>query len=213
MGLDNAEKILLDILGNKKFSDLQIPCAVVTTDIASGREVILNKGVLVDAIMATVAVPGVFPPRTYGDLTLVDGGVLNPVPVAVARQLAPKLPIAAVVLSKLMDKPYRFSKIPLPVEIPKPIVDRITKLRVSKALQIFLQSVDIGQRLITQLRLEADNPDVIIRPEVDDVGLLDSVDIHRIIRLGEQATEDSLTALKHSMTWTRRIKRSFRRVQ
>jgi NTE family protein len=213
MGLNTAEKILQDILGERKFSDLIIPCAVVAVDISSGREVILNKGVLVDAIMATIAVPGVFPPRNYGALTLVDGGVLNPVPVAVARQLAPKLPIAAVVLSKLLDKPFRFSKIPLPVEIPQPIVDRITKLRVSQALQIFLQSVDIGQRMIAQLRLEADDPDVIIRPEVDDIGLLDSVDIQRIIMLGEQATKDSLPALKRSMTLTRWMKRSFLRVQ
>jgi NTE family protein len=209
MGLSNASKILNELLGNRQFSDLRLPCAVVAVDINSACEVILNKGRVVDAILATIAVPGIFPPKMIGDHKLVDGGVLNPVPVFVVRSLASRIPIAAVVLSPPMEKPGRFSHIPLPVRVPAPIVERITHLRVTQALSIFMQSVDIGQRMITELRLKKEIPDVIIRPAVDEIGLLDKVDIHKVIRLGEEAANKALPELYKSVSWLKRLGRLF----
>ena len=207
LGLSHAAKILEGYLGDRTFADLEIPCSVVAVDIKSGREVILNKGRVVDAILATIAIPGVFPPKFIGDYELVDGAVLNPVPVSVARSLAPRLPVVAVVLSPPTKKPGRIARIPLPVKIPAPIVERITHLRVAQALSIFMQSVDIGQRMITELRLEADDPEVVIRPDVDEVGLLDKVDVHRMMRLGEKAADKVLPELVRSVSWTRRMGR------
>ena len=205
LGLSNATKILTEFLGDRTFHDLYIPCAVVAVDIRSGREVILNKGRVVDCILATVAVPGIFPPKLMGDQELVDGAVLNPVPVSIARSLEPRLPVVAVVLSPLLTKPRRFSHIPLPVKVPAQIVERITRLRVAQALAIFLQSVDIGQRMITELRLEVDEPDVVIRPDVDDIGLLDKVEIHKVIQAGEKAVSDVMPELLRSVNWRHRI--------
>lgn len=207
LGLSNAAKVLEEFLSDRTFADLKIPCAVVAVDIKSAREVILSKGRVVDDILATIAVPGVFLPKLIGDHELVDGAVLNPVPVSVARSLAPRLPVVAVVLSPPTEKSGRFSHIPLPVKVPSPIVERITRLRVAQALAIFMQSVDIGQRMITELRLEADDPDVIIRPDVDEIGLLDKVDIHKVIRFGEKATDKALPELLKSVSWPRRMGR------
>ena len=98
LGLSGAMKELENVFGDSTFADLHIPCGVVAVDIDEGIEIDLTEGRIVDALLATGAVPGVFPPKSYGEMQLVDGAVLNPVPVSLARKLAPRLPIVAVVL-------------------------------------------------------------------------------------------------------------------
>ncbi len=99
LGLTGLVNFLNTYLEGKCFSDLSMPLALTAVDIRSKQEIILNKGSVVQAVLATVAIPGVFPPVMINDLELVDGGVLDPVPVAVARWLAPHLPVVAVCLS------------------------------------------------------------------------------------------------------------------
>jgi NTE family protein len=207
LGLSNARKILLELLVERPFEDLKLPCAVTAVDVRSGREITLNRGPVVDAVMATIAVPGVFPPRRVGDLDLVDGAVLNPVPVSVARSLAPGLPVAAVALSAPMEAPRNFHNLPLPVKVPAPILGGLSRLRLTQAFEIFIQSVEIGQRMVTELRLEVDEPEVIIRPAVSNIGLLDRVDVHELIRLGDEAAEAVLPDLARAVSWTGRVGR------
>jgi NTE family protein len=186
---------------------LKIPCALTAVDIKSAREVILSQGRLVDAVLATIALPGILPPRPIQNYQLVDGGVLDPVPVSVARSLAPHLPVVAVILTPLVEQTGSLARIPLPVSIPAPIVERITRLRVAQAFSIFLHSVDAGGRLLTELRLQVDNPEVVIRPAVGHIGLLDKVDVHEVIRLGEEAVDAILPELKRSLAWPNRLRR------
>jgi len=207
LGLSRARKILDGILGTKCFSDLQVPCAVVSVDIKTGEEIIHKEGRLVDALIATIAVPGVFPPMMMDEHELVDGGVLNPVPVSVARSLAPRLPVVGVVLSQSMKRASEIHQIALPIKIPVPIVERITHMRVTQALAVFMQAVDIGQRKMTELRLIVDQPDFIIRPEVDDIGLLDRVDARDVILRGSGAVEKVYSELKRAVTWPHRKRR------
>lgn len=207
LGLSNARKILEQFIGDRTFADLPLPCAVTAVDIKSGREVVLNQGRVVDAVMATIAVPGVFPPKRMGELDLVDGGVLNPVPVSVARSLAPALPVAAVALSAPVEAPRTFHSLPLPVKLPAPILGRLSRLRLTQAFEIFILSVEIGQRMVTELRLEVDEPEVIIRPAVSNIGLLEKVDVHRLVRLGEEAAEAVLPDLWRAVSWTGRVGR------
>jgi NTE family protein len=215
LGLSRATKELDKILGERTFADLHIPCAVVAVDINSGCEVVLSEGRVVDAILATVAVPGVFPPKIYGEMQLVDGAVLNPVPVFVARLLAPKLPVVAVVLDTLVESSVSFSNIPLPMQVPVPLVERLTRTRVAQAFNIFLQSVDVGSRKLAEMRLRLDDPDVIIRPDVSGIGLLDKVDVHKIVRLGEKAAAAALPELNRVVAWPNRVYQAVfpRRVQ
>jgi len=207
LGLSGAVKLFEEFFGDRTFADLNIPCAVVAVDLKAGREVILNHGRVVDAVLATIAVPGVFPPKQFGDAQLVDGAVLDPVPVSVARSLAPKLPVVAVILDVLAEPSGGLTGIPLPVPVPAPIVERLTRTRVAQAFSIFLQSVDVGSRKLAEMRLREDDPDVIIRPDVSGIGLLDKVDVHRIIRLGERAAEAALPELKRAVAWPSRLRR------
>jgi len=207
LGLSEAGKFFEELFGDQTFSDLRMPCAVVAVDLKGGREIVLSQGRVVDAILATIAVPGVFPPKQYGELQLVDGAVLDPVPVSVARSLAPALPVVAVVLDIMTEATSGFISLPLPVQVPPLLVERLTRTRVAKAFNIFLQSVDVSSRNMAELRLRVDNPEAVIRPDVDGIGLLDNVDIHQIIQKGEEAANIALPNLQRSVAWPNRLKR------
>jgi NTE family protein len=135
----------------------------------------------------------------------MDGGVLNPVPVSVARMLSPDLPIVAVVLNDPLDTPVRTYSIPVPSIFPKQITDRIFRTNLARAFDIFMRAVDLNSRAVAHYRLEADAPDVIIRPKIQDIGLLDKVVVKDVARLGELAVEEVLPQLKKVVSWTSRM--------
>jgi len=209
LGLTGATKVLEEFIGDLTFEELKIPCAVVAVDIKSALEVVLREGCVVDAILATSAVPAIFPPQHIGDHQLVDGAALNPVPVSVARLLAPSLPVVAVVLTPLLGQERIPITLSFPTRIPAPIVERLSRLRLAQALNIYIQATDAGARMLTDLRLKVDAPDVIVRPQVVGVGLLDKVDVHKIVQLGEEAMDAALPELKRATTWTSRLRKKY----
>jgi NTE family protein len=140
---------------------------------------------------------------------LIDGGVLNPVPVSLARDLAPSLPVVAVTLQTPMGEPARSIGVPVPNGLPKPILDRIANLRYAQAFDIFLRSVDISNRAVAEYRLMVDKPDVIIRPQVLSVQLLDHVDVREVARRGEEAVEVVLPELRRMVSWKSRLRRKY----
>jgi len=83
-------------LGDLQFQELWIPAAAVATDLVTGQPVIIDRGPVNPAIMASIAIPGLFRPVQYDGHFLVDGGVVMPVPVAAARRIAPRLPVLSV---------------------------------------------------------------------------------------------------------------------
>ncbi|MBI5825725.1 MAG: patatin-like phospholipase family protein [Chloroflexi bacterium] len=205
LGLDGVRKLLEKLLGEKTFNDLRIPAAVPAVDINSGGEVIISSGCLKDAILATIALPGIFPLHRMNGWDLTDGGVLNPVPVSVARMLSPGLPVVAVVLNDPMDKPLRPHKIPVPGILPKTIAERLTRMTLAQSLDIFLRSVDVSSRALAYYRLELEKPEIIIRPAVHHISLLDKIVVADVVQLGEQATEEILPQLKRAVSWPARM--------
>ena len=200
LGLNKIGEWLDEIFEGKTFDETHIPCALTASDLNCNCEVTLRTGSLKNAILATIAIPGIFPPFQEKEHSLVDGGVLNPVPVSVARELAPRLPVVAVTLSAPLSSvssyylPTSLSSI-----IPGSIARKITHLNISQAMTVFLQSVDISNRAITELRLEKEPPDLLIRPAVDRIGLLDRIIVADVARLGEEATEAVLPELARIM--------------
>src|SRR5215207_8410625 len=208
MGLAGVARLLEEILGDRTFEQLRIPCAVTATDLKSGSEVVLCNGRLVDALLATTAMPAVFPVRYIGDFELVDGGTLDPVPVAPARALLPKLPVVAVALNIPMGTPARTWSIPLPNFLPRLLVQRISQMRYGLMLDVFVRSYDILSRAVAEYRLEMDKPDVIIRPQVGNIDTLDIIDVHEVVRIGEEAVDEVLPQLKQKFTLRKRIRRA-----
>ena len=208
LGLSRVAKWLDNNLGKRTFDDLSIPCAVTAVDLRTSQAVILQNGLLRDAILSTIAVPGIFPPFLVEDLELIDGALLNPVPVALARSLAPSMPVVAVTLATPLGKPPRSVPIPLINNLPSPLVSGLRNHRVTKAFDIFVRSTDITNRYITELRFQIEKPDVIISPEVDEIGMLDRVNVHELAKLGEMAARAKLPELRHLAAWTTRLRRS-----
>jgi NTE family protein len=209
IGLAGVTRLLEARMGDMTFADLKLPCILTAVDLQSGREVFLSKGRLVDAILATIAMPGIFPTRHIDGLELVDGGTLDPVPVAPARTLAPRLPVVAVVLTMPMGGPARPWSFPIGKYWIGAILSRLLgKMRYGSVWDVFSRSLDITARAVTQYRLEVDRPDVIIRPQVHDIDTLDIVDVREVAKRGETAVEAAMPQLRNLFTFRNRWRRS-----
>ena len=91
---NKVTEFLAEIVGKREIADLPVTCRAVATEIMSGREVVIEDGDLVAAIRASIAVPGIFTPARRNGNLLVDGGLVNPVPVSVCRALGAERVIA-----------------------------------------------------------------------------------------------------------------------
>jgi NTE family protein len=209
LGLGGLTDILTEKIGSKTFKDLKIPYAATAVDLITSQELVINSGSVIDAILATVAVPGVFPPREIGQYRFIDGGVLDPVPVSVVRWLKPDLPIVAICLSPEPAKWSELNSFRLPVSssIIAPIVDQINKLRIGQAVQIFLRSLEITDRMLAEIRLQNEKPDVIVRPNVERFGILDNVDPTVLMEEGVKSMEAKLPEILKTTQWMSTVQR------
>jgi NTE family protein len=214
LGYTGLAEALEHILGKTEFCDLRIPFACTAVDIHTASEVYLNQGKVIDAVLATMAIPGIFPPKMRGNAELIDGGVLDPVPVGLARRLAPGLAVVAVPLNPERSQWSRlpeFSFLP-PMPLPSPIIEGFARLRVGKALQIFSHSIDITSRMLTELHLEVDQPEVIIRPNVHQYGILDPVNPKVAYEAGLKATEIAYSQIQKAAGWQKQFTRQISHV-
>jgi NTE family protein len=212
LGLSRVRQWLKRSLGDRTFADTRVSCAVTAVDLRTSREVIIKDGLLRDAILCTIALPGIFPSFMKEGRELVDGGLLNPVPVAVARSLSPAFPVVAVSLTMPLGKPARSIPMPFLDGFPSAVADRIKDFRVTQAMDIFMRSIDIGGRQIAELRFELEKPEVIVRPQVEGIGVLDRVDVGAVAALGEQAARAMLPEIRKATGWSARLRRWARRV-
>jgi NTE family protein len=210
LGVSTIKASLQELVEKRTFADLRIPCAVIAVDVDGYQEVILKDGPVIDALMATIALPGIFPPLIWGENRLVDGGLMDPVPVAVARFLAPGLPVAAVVLTPPLEARADLAS-PRLFKTPQVLEHFTTRLRVAQSFDIFMRSVDIGGRMLSELHLRLDQPEVIIRPKVGHINILDRVDVSEVVKLGEAAAIAALPQLRQAVSLWGKIQRRLNR--
>ncbi len=205
-GVAGLTSVLNDFLGDRLFSDLKIPCALSAVDLVKEEEVVMQQGKVIDAVLASIALPGIFPPHIWEGRQLIDGGLLDPVPVCPARSLAPGLPVVAVILSCTDPQPINYLEPPsfLP---SRPILRQFARLRLGQAFNIFIHSMDIASRNLTIMRLKLDQPDVIIQPDLRNIGILDRVNPLEIVERGEAAAEFALPQLMRAISWSKRVRR------
>jgi len=212
LGLRGLHNQLDQVLGDINFSDLKIKFATVAVDTNLGLPVILNQGKVVEAIQATIAVPGIFPAKKIGDLNLVDGGVLDPVPVTTARWLNPDTPVVAINLIPPLDKWPESPKMYIPpfVPIPQFIVNQLNQFRLSQAMHVFINSMEIMMNLVAELKLKVDKPDVLICPDVFSYTMFDKVDVDDMVKIGEEAVKRSADELNKLFDVRSRVSRWLR---
>jgi len=207
LGLYNVTRWLDETLGGCTFADLRLPCALTAVDLTNGRELTISEGSVKEAILTTIALPGLFPSFHVGDVELVDGGVTNPVPVSTARRLVPGLPVAAVILTRPLGERTTRWKMPMPHLLPRIIAERINRSNFAQAMDIYMRAMEVSSRALAEYRLLADRPEVVIRPKAWHIDLLEVVDPHELALLGEQAVVEALPDLKRAMHWRARLGR------
>lgn len=111
-----VKELLKTIIGDVKFKDLKIPLAIVAADVNTGEEIVINEGSVIEAVRASISIPALFmpvkfsaqggiPPRSGGkDRFLIDGGIVNPVPVSVVKDMGATFVIACNVIHKPQGK-------------------------------------------------------------------------------------------------------------
>ncbi len=165
-GLLQGERIrsmLIDKLGkHTTFADLPLPVGLVAVDIDSGEEIVLTRGSLVEAVLATCAVPGIFPPVRWGDRFLADGGILNNVPADVARRLGAEVVVAVDVGPEFGRAEERSDKGTSRSEPAQ--VGHNSPGFLPPAARDLYQSYLIMAHAATQERLRHAHPDLVLRP-------------------------------------------------
>jgi NTE family protein len=155
------------VFGSRQFEDLQIPLAVVATDLSSGEPVVFTQGNLVDAIRASCAFPGLFEPVEIGTRCLADGGLVAPVPTLAARSLGAQTVIG---VSVGMHDGYR--------GVPTNIFQVVTRA--------------VGAAQKHQLEIWERYADLVLRPDVQSLAWDDFARADEAIAAGAAAARRAL---------------------
>ena len=195
--------------------------AAIATDLASGREVWLERGAVLDAVRASIAIPGIFSPTKIEGKWLVDGGLSNPVPVSVCRALGAEVIIAVNLNGDLLGR--RFAGEPpadtsLPSQVPNEflagvlkqlpaslrgqatqIIQRLLPQRAATPgyFEVLANSINIMQDYVTRARLAGEPPHVMLAPRLRDIGLMEFNRAQEAIAEGRYCVEQAMPTLQH----------------
>lgn len=182
---------------------LPMPFAAVATSLHTGAEVWLREGSTIDAVRASIALPGLFAPALNEGSVLVDGGLVNPVPVSLARAMGADFVIAVDLGSDILGRHLRAHP---PAEAPAGEVSEwIRKLQdnldalipthspdkpdIPSMLDVLATSINIMQVRISRSRMAGDPPDLVVAPRLAHFGLLDFHRTKEAIEEGKRAVE------------------------
>ncbi len=186
-------KLLEQLITRKKFNQLNLPLLVVATNLDTGEEVRIGQGKVIDASRASIAIPGIFTPFKRGKQYLIDGGVVNPMPVDAVREMGAEIVIG-------VDLSYEFTKEKLRYRKRKqlsknPIVDWLTPDRPN-IIDVIESSVFMMQRQITEKNIALNSPDILIRPALGSARIFDFHKARGMIEKGFAVMEKEIPRLK-----------------
>lgn len=207
----------------KRFSELNIPVMMVATDLHRGEKVILKSGNLLQALRATMSVPGLFAPARVKGRFLVDGALVDPVPVGVARATEADVVIAVDLNSGIVSRQMReqnFTEIETPEkEEPKPKNELLIKLadyyenaelafkeKINKLLgrdadlpdiiDTVMTSINIMEERITRINLAVEPPDILVQPRLGALKMMDFDQVNLTIEEGYTSVKEKMEDIK-----------------
>ena len=206
-------QVLPPELAEQQIEDLPAQFACVATELGTGHEVWLRKGNLVAAMRASYALPGLFPPVRIDGRWLLDGALVNPVPVSVCRALGARIVVAVNLNtdafgSCTLDQEDEIGLDSRPgaagtfASLPGSTLVRQLFSRRSDEPSLFTvmaSSMNIVQDRLTRSRLAGDPPDVTVAPKVGHIGLMEFDRAGESIAAGEQAVDQALPVLKEAL--------------
>lgn len=192
MGGDKITAYLKERLTDLHIEDLPVTFGAVASDLYSGKEIWLRKGSLIDAMRASISVPVMFTPYPEGTRWLLDGGLVNPVPVSLCRAMGADIVIAVSLNSDILgkslftrerrrrnqviqEKVADFLDASIPWTNPSAWLrpNGNSSPRGPTLLEVITRSLYIMQDRITRQRLQAEPPDVLISPHLADIALFE----------------------------------------
>jgi NTE family protein len=221
---DRLSKFLAQYLGEKNIEDFEIRFGAVSTELTTGREIWFQKGLLHDAVRASMSLPGLFAPVRLNNQILADGGIVNPVPVSTCRAMGAEIVIAVNLNGDVVGKHFS-SKQPknFPVkwfessdsedkETSNPLKKRFvksikqsmesvfpnradTKSKHPNMMDILASSVNIMQDRITRSRMAIDPPDLLIEPHLAHVGWIEYYRAEECIQEGYECVYEHKTLI------------------
>lgn len=221
-GLVGGRK-LRDVLGQHfngmRFEDLPHPLICIATDLGTGHEVWLREGTLMEAMIASFSLPGVFPPVKHDDRLLVDGALVNPCPISPCQSLGARMTIAVDLNADLIGKAQKpgvsyqtitgfdvFNNDDVPPEHQKQFQNSSLTRRLFRRetndpslFGVMVSSLGILQDRLTRSRLAGDPPDIHIKPPIGHIGLLEFEKAAELIKAGEDAAERALPEIFAAM--------------
>jgi len=190
--------------------------ATVSTDLETGREIWFTEGSVLDAVWASMSLPGLFPPIRNQGRWLVDGGLVNPVPVSVCRALGADIVIAVNLNGAIVGRHFlhRFE-----VETDEVAADSLLSL-VRKTVKNYssslfgsngtddsapglfdaiIGSINIVQDRITRSRMAGDPPDIVLAPRLSHIGLMEFYRAREAIQEGRECVQRMLPEIRHQV--------------
>jgi NTE family protein len=185
--------------------------AAVATDLETGREIWLTNGSVLEAVWASISLPGLFPAIRNNNRWLVDGGLVNPVPISVCRALGADIVIAVNLNGDIVGKHFKKNK-----NIAKKntgVVSKFTNVVREYTTSVFTSgsvndqppsifeaiasSVNITQDRITKSRIAGDPPDILLSPKLSHIGLLEFYRANEAIGEGKKCVQKMIPEIKH----------------
>jgi len=222
-GLIGGDKLAAQLeaaIGPTLIEDLPLKFATVATEVRTGHEIWLTHGRMVDAMRASYALPGIFSPVLIGDRWLVDGALVNPVPVSAARALGAEIVIAANLSSDVFTHSTTIYSHGATAESPEALVEPAPPKRGFGKLfsaertmkreffggggrpgisSVMVDAFNIMQDRITRARLAGDPPDLLISPRVGQIGWFDFHRANDLIAFGARAAERAIDSIQEAI--------------
>lgn len=209
IGGHKLNALLAQNFGTMRIEDLPGNFTAVAADLATGHEVWLREGVLVDCIRASFALPGIFPPVELGGRNLVDGALVNPCPISICSSQGARMTIAVDLHADMIGKATKpgsnfqtvagfdiFNEHDIPAEKQEPFLNNPLSVKLFKREKkspslfgVMVSALGIMQDRLTRSRLAGDPPDIHIKPQIGHIGMLEFEKADDLIRLGAEAAE------------------------
>ena len=179
--------MLEKMMGNDvKFDELPIPLALVATDIITGEEVVIDRGSVLEGVRATISIPGIFTVAKRQGRYLVDGGLVNPVPVSVLKDMGADFIIAVNVMPDVGDRVRHLKK------------EGKKDWKEPNIFNVILQSLYIGTYIIAKASTEG--ADIVITPDTAHISPGDFHHARECIEEGEIATREAMPEIKRKLS-------------
>ncbi|CAN5297465.1 patatin-like phospholipase family protein [soil metagenome] len=224
-GLIGGSKLAAQLeasFGGILIDELPLKFAAVSTEVNTGHEIWITDGRLVEAVRASYALPGIFEPVLIGERWLVDGALVNPVPVSAARALGAEIVIACNVSTDVFGHGTIISAHGKAAAEPEPMEETevVAKRGFGKFFSaektvkreffgsagrpgistVMVEAFNIMQDRITRSRLAGDPPDVLISPRVGKIGWFDFHRAEEIINHGVRAAERNIESIQEAIS-------------